>query len=61
MMISETSIVICLCAKTKIHRILYWKNPSMFKYITLMEEISSKKKLPRLVSVFCKGIIINAK
>ncbi len=39
----------------------YWKNPSMFKYITLMGEISSKKKLSRLVSVLCKEIIINVK
>ncbi len=39
----------------------YWKNPSTFKYITLMGDISSKKKLSRLVSVFSKGIIINVK
>ena len=39
----------------------YWKNQSMFKYITLMGEISSKKKLSRLVSVLCKEIIITVK
>ncbi len=39
----------------------YWKNPSMFKYITLMGEISSKKMLSRRVSAICKEIIINVK
>ncbi len=33
----------------------------LFKYSTLMGEISSKMKLSRLVSVFCKEIVINVK
>ncbi len=31
----------------------------MFNYITLMGEISSKKKMSKLVSVFCKQIYYN--